>query len=243
MKSSAQDTVFYSGFPVMPALGRQNRTERQFLRGPRHRVPVGCRADMGPRHVPTTVRFSQEASRESAREAMQQMKARVAEYFASRGISSKADTAMVVKGCILLALAVVPYGLILSNRFGRLGHAGSRDRHGRGNRRDWLRHLATTRSTAHTPHTLASTICWACRSTPSAPAAISGRSPTTSSTTRYTNIHGVDEDLAVSPLLRLSPNAERLWFHRLQHFYAFPLYACTTLFWVFVKDYQTTAPA
>ena len=53
----------------------------------------------------------------------------------------------------------------------------------------------------------------------------------------YTNIHGVDEDLAVSPLLRLSPNAERPWFHRLQHSYAFPLYACTTLTGCSSKDY------
>ncbi len=54
----------------------------------------------------------------------------------------------------------------------------------------------------------------------------------------YTNIHGADEDLAVSPLLRLSPHAERRWFHRFQHWYAFVLYAMTSLFWVFVKDYK-----
>ncbi|HET9275894.1 MAG TPA: acyl-CoA desaturase [Gemmatimonadales bacterium] len=54
----------------------------------------------------------------------------------------------------------------------------------------------------------------------------------------YTNIHGTDEDLAVSPLLRLSPHAPRHWYHRFQHFYAIPLYSMTTLFWVFVKDYK-----
>ncbi len=54
----------------------------------------------------------------------------------------------------------------------------------------------------------------------------------------YTNIHGTDEDLAVSPLLRLSPHAELKWFHRFQHVYAPVLYAMTTLFWVFVKDYK-----
>ena len=42
------------------------------------------------------------------------MKGRVADYFASSGKSSKADTAMVVKGIVLLALAVVPYGPGLS---------------------------------------------------------------------------------------------------------------------------------
>ena len=46
MKSSAQDIVFYSGFPVaMSAFRRQNRTAEPFLIDPRHRVPAGCRAD------------------------------------------------------------------------------------------------------------------------------------------------------------------------------------------------------
>jgi len=54
----------------------------------------------------------------------------------------------------------------------------------------------------------------------------------------YTNIHGTDEDLAVSPLLRLSPHAPRRWYHRWQHWYALGLYALTTLFWVFVKDWK-----
>ena len=54
----------------------------------------------------------------------------------------------------------------------------------------------------------------------------------------YTNIHGTDEDLAVSPLLRLSPHAPRRWFHRFQHWYAFALYALTTIFWVFIKDWK-----
>jgi linoleoyl-CoA desaturase len=54
----------------------------------------------------------------------------------------------------------------------------------------------------------------------------------------YTNIHGTDEDLAVSPLLRLSPHAPRRWFHRAQHWYALGLYAMTTMFWVFIKDWK-----
>ncbi|MDX2206635.1 MAG: acyl-CoA desaturase [Gemmatimonadales bacterium] len=54
----------------------------------------------------------------------------------------------------------------------------------------------------------------------------------------YTNIHGADEDLVVSPLLRLSPHAERHWFHRFQHWYALVLYSMTSLFWIFVKDYK-----
>lgn len=54
----------------------------------------------------------------------------------------------------------------------------------------------------------------------------------------YTNIHGVDEDLSVSPLLRLSPEAPLKPIHRWQHWYAFAAYSTSTLFWVFVKDYK-----
>jgi linoleoyl-CoA desaturase len=54
----------------------------------------------------------------------------------------------------------------------------------------------------------------------------------------YTNIHGVDEDLTVSPLLRLSPGAPSAWYHRFQHIYGFLAYSLSTLNWLFVKDYQ-----
>ena len=54
----------------------------------------------------------------------------------------------------------------------------------------------------------------------------------------YTNIHGIDEDLTVSPLLRLTPEADRFWFHRFQTWYALAAYSMSTLFWVFVKDFK-----
>ncbi len=54
----------------------------------------------------------------------------------------------------------------------------------------------------------------------------------------YTNIDGVDEDLAVSPLLRLSPGAPLRRVHRYQHLYGFATYSLSTLFWVFVKDFK-----
>ena len=54
----------------------------------------------------------------------------------------------------------------------------------------------------------------------------------------YTNIEGVDEDLAVSPLIRLSPSAPYAWYHRFQHVYAWFLYSFSTLFWVTIKDFK-----
>ena len=54
----------------------------------------------------------------------------------------------------------------------------------------------------------------------------------------YTNITGVDEDLTVSPLLRLSPESPRLPIHRFQHLYAIAAYSTSTLFWLFAKDFK-----
>ena len=53
----------------------------------------------------------------------------------------------------------------------------------------------------------------------------------------YPNVLGLDEDVAVSPLLRLSPLTERRGFHRFQHLFAFPLYALTTLNWMLIGDF------
>ncbi|WGF86722.1 fatty acid desaturase family protein [Marinivivus vitaminiproducens] len=53
----------------------------------------------------------------------------------------------------------------------------------------------------------------------------------------YTNVRGYDEDVDVSPLLRLSPHAPHKPMHRYQHVYAYVAYAFSTVFWVFAKDY------
>src|SRR4051812_45450406 len=54
----------------------------------------------------------------------------------------------------------------------------------------------------------------------------------------YPNVQGYDEDLEVSPLIRLSPHAPHKPIHRFQHVFAFFVYSFATLFWVFVKDYR-----
>jgi linoleoyl-CoA desaturase len=165
------------------------------------------------------------------------MKARVSDYFASRRISPKANSRMVAKGGCILALTFVPYGLILSNRVAPLemlllaivmgvGMAGIGF---------CIAHDALHGAYASDPR-----LNSALGLTLDALGASSYLWKISHNILHhtYTNIHGVDEDLAVSPLLRLSPNAERRGYHRFQHLYAFALYACTTLFWVFIKDYK-----
>jgi linoleoyl-CoA desaturase len=53
----------------------------------------------------------------------------------------------------------------------------------------------------------------------------------------YTNVDGVDDDIALSPLMRQC--STQRWFppHRFQHIYGFVLYAFTSLAWFFVMDF------
>jgi linoleoyl-CoA desaturase len=165
------------------------------------------------------------------------VKARVAEYFASKKLSSKATPATVAKTLLLLLVTFGAYGLILSNRFTPwqmlglaivmgIGTAGigfgiAHDAlHGAYSRRPWInRVLGFSFELAG-----ANGYMW----------------KITHNVIHHTypNIHGLDEDLEVSPLLRLSPQAKHRPFHRFQHLYAFAAYSMTTLFWVFVKDYK-----
>ncbi|KTC99231.1 fatty acid desaturase family protein [Legionella feeleii] len=54
---------------------------------------------------------------------------------------------------------------------------------------------------------------------------------------RYTNIHGVDEDLNPYGFMRFSPHDKEKSFFRFQHIYAIFLYSLTTLIWVFHKEF------
>jgi linoleoyl-CoA desaturase len=54
----------------------------------------------------------------------------------------------------------------------------------------------------------------------------------------YTNIDGIDHDIANWPMLRQSEAQTRKPIHRFQHIYMFGLYAVTTLYWIFIQDFQ-----
>ncbi|RYY19800.1 MAG: acyl-CoA desaturase [Chitinophagaceae bacterium] len=53
----------------------------------------------------------------------------------------------------------------------------------------------------------------------------------------YTNITGMDDDIANKPALRLSPHSPRNPSHRYQWWHAFFLYGLTTLYWATAKDF------
>ena len=165
------------------------------------------------------------------------VKSRVAEYFATRGVSSKAGFSMVAKTVILLTVTFGAYGLILSNHFSPwqmlglaiimgVGVAGI----GFGIAHDAL-------------HGAYSSIPWVNKLLGFTLDLVGANGYMWKITHNvihhtYPNIHGLDEDLEVSPFLRLSPEAKLRGFHRFQHLYAFAAYSLSTLSWVFVKDYR-----
>ncbi len=53
----------------------------------------------------------------------------------------------------------------------------------------------------------------------------------------YTNIHGMDDDIADKLVLRFSPHSEPKKMHRFQFIYVFFFYSILTLYWVLAKDF------
>ena len=165
------------------------------------------------------------------------VKCRVAEYFATRGVSSKANASMVAKTFVLLSVTFGAYGLILSNRFPPwemlglavvmgAGVAGI----GFGIAHDALHGAYSSRPRINKLLGFSFELMGA-----------SGYMWKITHNVihhTYPNIHGLDEDLEASPLLRLSPQARLRSIHRFQHLYAFAAYSLTTLQWVFSKDYR-----
>jgi linoleoyl-CoA desaturase len=165
------------------------------------------------------------------------VKARVAEHFETTGETQKANAVMVLKTVLILATAVTSYGLILSGWFSPwemlalcvllgIGLAGTG--------------FCVAHDALHGAYSSSSLVNRLLGYTFDLAGANGYMWKITHNVIHhtYTNIHGIDEDLTVSPLLRLSPGAPRFWFHRYQHIYGFLAYGLATINWMFVKDYQ-----
>ena len=53
----------------------------------------------------------------------------------------------------------------------------------------------------------------------------------------FTNIEGMDADIAAEPFMRFHDEQPRYWFHRFQHIYWVVLYGLTYVSWVFIEDF------
>jgi linoleoyl-CoA desaturase len=178
-------------------------------------------------------RCEKQLSQDFARE----VKARVNDYFEQNRLSRHANTAMVMKTMVLVAMYFGSYGLIISGilplplmwflcfvmgvGMAGIGFSVTHDAlHGA-----YSSSPRVNRLIGYFFDTLgANGYIWKITH--------NGIHHT------YTNIRGYDEDLEVSPLIRLSPHTPHKPIHRLQHLFAFVAYSMATFFWVFVKDYK-----
>lgn len=163
-------------------------------------------------------------------------KKRVDAYFAEHNISRHANAAMVIKTIVLLCTYIVPFvlivllpmpfyaALILWALMG-FGLAGI----GMGIMHDANHGAYSSNETVNTllGHTLsilgAGVFNWKIQHNVLHH--------------NYTNISGVDEDINDKYFLKLSPHKASNKLQRGQHVYAFVLYAISTLYWVFYKDF------
>jgi len=53
----------------------------------------------------------------------------------------------------------------------------------------------------------------------------------------YTNVDGIDDDIAKSPVIRQCESQRWVPAHKIQHIYLLPIYALSTIFWVFIMDF------
>ena len=53
----------------------------------------------------------------------------------------------------------------------------------------------------------------------------------------YTNVDGIDDDIAKSPIIRQCETQRWVPAHKIQHFYLVPIYALSSLFWIFSMDF------
>jgi linoleoyl-CoA desaturase len=166
-----------------------------------------------------------------------EVKEQVADYFRATGRSQKADWRMVLKTVVLLGTTVGAYALLLSNRFSAWEMLGLAVLMGVGMAGIGFSVAHDALHGAYSSSRLVNRLLGYTFDLIGANGYMWKITHNVIHHT-YTNIDGVDEDLAVSPLLRLSPGAPWRAWHRWQHRYGLLTYGFATLNWVFAKDYQ-----
>ena len=53
----------------------------------------------------------------------------------------------------------------------------------------------------------------------------------------YTNVDGIDDDIAKSPIIRHCETQKWVPAHKVQHLYLIPIYALSSIFWLFFMDF------
>ena len=163
------------------------------------------------------------------------LKSRVDGYFEERGISQHSNTEMWVKSAAMLGMYLVPFAIILflSPTFawsmalwavmgvGIAGigmsvmHDANHGSYSTDQRVNWLM--------GHTLNLLGGSV-------------LNWKLQHNILHHTYTNISGMDDDIADRLVLRFSPHTKTKWVHRAQRWYAIFFYGLLTLYWVVAKD-------
>lgn len=53
----------------------------------------------------------------------------------------------------------------------------------------------------------------------------------------YTNVDGIDDDIAKSPIIRQCESQKWVPAHKVQHLYILPVYSLSSIFWIFIMDF------
>ncbi|MEO6356212.1 MAG: fatty acid desaturase, partial [Ferruginibacter sp.] len=53
----------------------------------------------------------------------------------------------------------------------------------------------------------------------------------------YTNVDGIDDDIAKSPIIRQCESQKWVPAHKIQHLYLLPIYGLSSIFWLFFMDF------
>jgi linoleoyl-CoA desaturase len=53
----------------------------------------------------------------------------------------------------------------------------------------------------------------------------------------YTNVDGIDDDIAKSPIIRQCESQKWVPAHKIQHLYLLPVYSLSSIFWIFFMDF------
>src|SRR5436190_6936838 len=165
------------------------------------------------------------------------VKAGVAAYFETSHRSSKGNWSMWVKTLLLFGLVVGTYAAIMSNRFTPLAMLGLAVLLGIGIAGVGF---SVSHDALHGAYSDNPTVNYLLGLSFDLLGANSYIWKITHNVIHhtYTNIDGLDEDIDLSPFVRLSPGTPPRYRYRYQHLYAFIAYGLAMLFWVFFKDYR-----
>ena len=173
----------------------------------------------------------------SAPSLLMEMREAVAAHLGRRGVSEKANAAMVARTAVMLGVTFGAYAAILSGRLSPLAMLGLAVVMGVGIAGIGLGIAHDALHGAYSSDPRLNRLLGFSFDLVGASSYLWNNGHNVAHHT-FTNIVDVDGDVASSPLLRKSPDAELRPGHRYQHLYAFPLYCLATLNWVFIKDYK-----